>query len=1064
VTPPGGPEGRRGGRLAVVAALSLALLIAGPDAIRGQEPAPPPGPEPPGEPAPPPADEPPSPSGEQAAPSEAPSPPGAGQEEGTPAPDSSEPATAVIGQIVVDGNVRVSDGAFFGNLHLKKGDPYDERAIRAEFERLWELDLFDDISVESRRRPGGAVDLIFHVRDRPLIGNVNYLGQKAITETNIQERLQQGKAEIRRGQPVDFSLLRRAEALITHMLGEKGYLDARVRARLSTVSHGQQDVTFDIREGGKTKIKTIDFVGNSVYKDRELRKTLKLTKQAFWLTSWASSKPLYHPAKFDQDAENIRTAYRSRGYLDIQIQPEVVEVETAEARRARGDKPKPGSEAPAEESLPRRVTFDPSALDDLSEEVEEPPPPAPAPEGETEKERAKRLKKEQKARQEAGKGAKRWVYMTVPIQEGRQYRLGTLEVEGNNVFSDREVLARFPLRPGMIYNDSIVKIATKRIEDDYGERGYFYVSLDPRLAKHDDLADLTLEITEDRKYFVDRIEFSGNTSTRDQVLRREMRLQEQQLFNVKQMRLGLRKIAQLGYWQVGSDPVVSPEQDSGKVRIEVQGVEASRNEIQVGGGVSGIDGGFFQGSYSTRNFMGKGEIFSAFLQTGQRGSRYALNFTEPWFLGRPWALGFSLFKRQQNYSGFRREGEGGAINIGRLLGTFSRFDVAYGIEDITYVPTSAGFGLPSTARTSSILSVYTFDTRNNFFRPTHGFRAQSSVEYAGGFLGGDNNFVKFRQDGTIYLRGFARRHYAALNASYGYVEPFGDSAFVPQYERYYLGGERSLRMFRTRSVGPVRRDEDVNKNGFIDTPEDRNPDGIFNEDTNRNGVLDPGEDANDNGFLDPVCEDLNGNGVQDPNEFDRGNCRLDPSEDLDGDFTLDGEDLNKNGVLDPGEDLNGNGVLDSEDRNGNGVLDTGEDRSDGFWTPRCAADDPNLNGVQDAGESDRGNCKLDAGEDTNGDGVFGAIFPGGTQYLQLNVEYAVPITDTVEFVLFYDAGNAFDTGESIRLDDLRVDYGVEMRFFLPVFQAPLRLIYGVIQDPRPGEETSNFIFSIGTTF
>jgi len=1025
MTPPGGPAGGRRGAIAV-AALGLALLIARPDVALAQDPDGTPPPASPEDGADPPAEE------------SAPSGTDTGPVVSTPTPPESE-NTAVIGEIVVDGNVRVSDGAFFGNLRLKRGDPYDERLIRSEFLRLWTLDLFDDISVESRRRPGGAVDLIFHVRDRPLIGSVTYLGQKAISETNIQERLQQSKAEVRRGQPVDFSLVRRAEALITHMLGEKGYLDARVRARLSAVSQGQQDVTFDVLEGGKTKIKSIDFVGNTVFKDGDLRRVLKLTKEAFWLTSWASSKPLYHPAKFDQDAENIRTAYRSRGYLDIQIQPEVVEVESAEARRTRGDKP--GPEDAAAEAMPRRVTFDPSALDDLSDDVEEPRPPATAPEGESEKERAKRLKREQKERQAAGKKDKRWVYMTVPIQEGRQYRLGALDVEGNTVFSDREILSRFPLRPGMIYNDSIVKAATKRIEDDYGERGYFYVSLDPRLAKHDDLADLTLDVTEDRKYYVERIEFSGNSSTRDGVLRREMRLEEQQLFNVKQMRLGLRKIAQLGYWQVGSDPVVSPDQDSGKVRIEVQGIEASRNEIQVGGGVSGIDGGFFQGSYSTRNFLGRGEILSAFLQTGQRGSRYAVNFTEPWFMGRPWALGFSVFRRQQTYSGFRREGEGGAINLGRLLGAFSRFDVAYGIEDITYEPTSAGFGLQSTARTSSLLSVYTFDTRNNFFRPTHGLRLQSSVEYAGGFLGGDNNFVKFRQDGTIYLRGFARRHYAALNASYGYVRPFGASAFVPQYERYYLGGERSLRMFRTRSVGPVRVDDDVNGNGFIDTPEDRIP----------NGVFDP-------------CEDLNGDGVQDPNEFDRGNCRLDPAEDADGDFTLDTEDLNGNGALDPVEDLNGNGRLDSEDANGNGVLDAGEDRPDGFWTPSCPTDDTNMNGVRDSGEADRGNCRLDVGEDTNGDGVYGAIFPGGTQYLQLNVEYAVPITDTVEFVLFYDAGNAFDSGQSIRLDDLRVDYGVEMRFFLPVFQAPLRLIYGVIQDPRPGEETSNFIFSIGTTF
>ncbi len=952
-------------------------------------------------------------------------------------PDSG--ASAVIGQIVVDGNVRVSDSAFFSNLHLKKGDPYDEKAVRQEFNRLWDLELFDDISVEARRRGATTVDLIFHVRDRPLIGSVTFVGMKAISETQIQERLQQSKSEVRRGQPVDFTVLRRAEALITHMLGEKGYLDARARARLGAPSQGQRDVTFDIREGAKTKIKKIDFTGNAVFSDAQLKKTLKLTKEAFWLTSWASSKPLYHPAKFDQDAENIRTAYRSRGFIDIVIQPEVVEVASDSERRAHAKAGAPGALPPPDEAAPRRVSFDPSDLDNDDTDVDEPPPP-PAPPGETEKEKTKRLKHEAHDRNAQEKAHKRYVYLTVPLQEGRQYRLGNLEVSGNTVFSTREILARFPMRPGMVYNDSIVKLATKRIEDDYGERGYFYVSLDPEVSKHEAVADLTLAITEDRKYFVDRIDFSGNSSTRDAVLRREMRLEEQQLFNVKTMRLGLRKIAQLGYWTVDGDPVVTPEQDSGKVDLKIQGTEASKNEIQVGGGVSGLDGAFFQGSYSTRNFLGRGEVFSAFLQTGARGSRYALNFTEPWFLGRPWSVGVSLFRRESTYTGYRRQGEGGAINFGRLLGAFSRFDIAYSLENITYIPTSLGYGLPSTATTSSVLGIHTLDTRNNFFRPTHGIRLSSSIEYAGGFLGGDNDFVKFREDGTLYLPGFARKHYVALNASVGYITAFGGSPAVPQYERYYLGGERSLRMYPVRSVGPVRADEDLNRNGVIDRPEDRTPD----------GKLEP-------------CEDKNGNGRLDPGE-DRGNCLLDPSEDLNNNFLLDTEDLNHNGVLDPGEDANGNGVLDTEDKNGDGLLQLGEDRPDGFWTPYCPADDPNTNGVRDAGESDRGNCRLDPGEDTNGDGVYGAVFPGGNRYLQFNAEYAIPITDTVEFALFYDAGNAFDEDESVRFNAMRVDYGFEMRFFLPIFQAPLRLIYGFIQNPRAGEDTSNFIFSIGTTF
>src|SRR2546425_2022768 len=209
------------------------------------------------------------------------SPPPAGHEQPEEAAGPEDQAAGekgVIGRIVVDGNVRVSDTAFFSNLHLKSGDPYDERAIQDEFRRLWDLDLFDDIIVETRRRAGNVYDLIFHVRDRPLVGNEAFVGMKAVTEANIQERLNQAKCEVRRGQPVDFSVLRRAEAAIEQLLAEKGYLQARAKARLTPVGQGQREVTFHIREGAKTKIKKIDFTGNTVFTDRRLRKMLKLTK------------------------------------------------------------------------------------------------------------------------------------------------------------------------------------------------------------------------------------------------------------------------------------------------------------------------------------------------------------------------------------------------------------------------------------------------------------------------------------------------------------------------------------------------------------------------------------------------------------------------------------------------------------------------------------------------------------------------------------------------------------------------------------------------------------------
>jgi outer membrane protein assembly factor BamA len=402
--------------------------------------------------------------------------------------------------------------------------------------------------------------------------------------------------------------------------------------------------------------------------------------------------------------------------------------------------------------------------------------------------------------------------------------------------------------------------------------------------------------------------------------------------------------------------------------------------------VSGLDGAFFSGSYATRNFLGRGEILQTSFQLGGQLTRYSISFIEPWFMGRPYTVGFSVFKRTTDYLNFRQGGQGISIQAGRLLGDFSRFDVTYLLEDVSY---RDNLGNNSQSVSSGIIPVYTFDTRNNFFRPTRGLRFQFATEYAGGRLGGDNYYFKPYGSATFFLPAF-HRHYIGLNAAGGYVMGFGGRE-VPAFERFYLGGERSLRAFKSRTISPARSDVDVNGNGFIDHPEDRDGDGILD-----------------------VSEDVNGNSI------------------------LDTEDLNGNGALDPGEDLNGNGILDSEDVDHDGQLDFNED----------------LNG----------NGALDKGEDTNGDGIFGTVFPGGNKFVQFNIEYVIPVGDTFEFLTFMDSGNAFDDYQKIDLTRLRVDYGVELRFYLPVFQAPLRFIYGFIQDPRIGEKASSFQFSIGTTF
>ncbi len=886
-----------------------------------------------------------------------------------------------IEKIVVDGNVRISTQALRNQLTVKEGDPYDEDALRREFRHLWDLNLFDNITLEVRQGEKGKI-VLWHVTDKPLVADVEYKDIKAFTTTQLEEKLTDQKADIKRGSPLDYSRVRKAQETIEMLLGQKGFLDAEVKVDVKEVSPGQESITFRARQGGKTKIKKIRFTGNTVFTDKELRKMMKLTKQ-HGLFTWAGSKDLYHPGKFDEDARIIRQAYMDRGYLDVDIKPEVVELlpgekppknaKEAETRRRKQEK----AEAEAARKAEKQAAAEAKRLAKEEEKAKK-----REAEGKPPKEEKK---KEAKAKEPPV--PKKWIYATLPIQEGPQYRVGTVSSEGNKVFTDAEVLSRVPLQAGEVFNDTLVKDGLGRIQLDYGERGYFYVTANQvvdKTPRH--VANLKIEISEDKQYRIHTLEFKGNTTTRDGVLRREMKLAEDDLFNLKRFRVGMRKINQLGYWQISEEAGIQPRTGEDKVDITVQGKEANRNEIQVGGGVSGLDGAFFSGSYATRNFLGRGEILQTYFQLGGRLSRYSISFIEPWFMGHPYTMGFSIFKTTTQYTTFEQGGRGGSVQLGRLLGDFSRFDVTYLLQHVTYTD---NLNQTTQSLSSSIIPVYTYDTRNNFFRPTRGFRFQFATEYAGGVLGGQNYYFRPVGSATLYLPAI-HKHYIGLNASGGYVMGFGGYA-VPTYERFFLGGERSLRAFKSRSISPARQDIDLNHNGVIDLPED----------VDHDGILDPNEDINGNGVLD--CEDANGNGV-----------------------------------LDPGEDLNGNGVLDCEDIDHDGRLDFNEDRN--------------------------GNGVLDKGEDTNGDGVYGTVYPGGNKFVQFNIEYIIPLGDTFEFLTFVDAGNAFDDYQRIDLTRLRMDYGVELRFYLPVFQAPLRFIYGFIQNPQPGEKPSSFQFSIGTTF
>jgi outer membrane protein insertion porin family len=805
--------------------------------------------------------------------------------------------------IEIEGTRRMTREAFLFELRVKEGDVFDPMALRREFRRLWDRSLFSDLELQLRRRPE-CVDLRFLVEERPTIAGIEYDQVKAVTRQQIEDAYAERGFSLQPGGPVDRKQLRRAEQIIEQTLGMKGFLGAEVEAVVEFVTEGSRKVHFQIAPGAKTRIRKINFVGNEVYSGRRLRGALELTRQHRWWWPFGR-KTLYHELKYQQDIQNVYDLYRNHGYLDVDIKPPVVEVREVGREKA---------QAKAEKKLAKKWKKYEKTRAEAERKGGVPPAPPPS---------------------VASAKYKRWVLLRVRVEEGQPYELGDLTIEGNHVLETEQVRRRIPLRAGVRLNEALLEAGLERVRREYGRRGYIYADVGRRIVKRAEgqVADVVVAIDEDQQYYVDRIEFEGNSLTQDSVLRREMRVTEGELMNRDKLDLSLFKLSQLGFWRPQEEAILEPVPDEDRVKVRIKGQEESRNEIQVGGGFSELEGAFFAGSFRTTNFLGRGETVGVSATVGGRSNRYVLSFVEPWFLGKPYLLGFNIFRREVDFGRFQSTSgidrlqqlaEGGTITLGRRFGNFLDARLGYSFQRVEADTADLSGVATSTTRVASLTPMLIYNRVNHPFRPNRGYRFQASVEVAHSGLGGDNSYFKPIVDATWYKPLFSGT-YLGVHGRLGWVEAFGDAEKldpnlidgVPRFERFFLGGDLiGPRNYETRSIGPTRW------RVFLD------------------------EDGN------PV---------------------------LDGDRPFE-------------------------------------------------------------------------------------VFVGGSKEVLLQLEYAIPLGQPAVVVLYYDAGGTFDNGVDIEFDDLRMSAGVEMRLFLPVFQAPIRLIYGFPFNDQDHDQTNRFQFSIGTSF
>jgi len=683
----------------------------------------------------------------------------------TPQLPPAGPAERIVG-IRVLGYQTVSPETIAHYLGVKVGDPYDPEKIRSNFQALWDVGLLENVSVEAERDPAG-VTLVVTIEERPTISAIDYSGNKKVSTSDIRDKLKEEKIEIKAGAPLSLREIAKTRSAIADLYVEKGFRSATVDFRIDDVSKTEKKVVFVIDEGEKVKIASIDFEGNSVVSDRRLRMAMKKTKvSVFWRI--ASDKTTYNQANYDEDVENIKALYQSKGYKDVVVKDPKIEI----------------------------FVKNPNA-------------------------KAKKIKR--RAR------------ITIPIVEGERFYTGDIRVVRVNqqgqpadppdptVIPATVILKEFyELPPGSVLNRERLVEALQRIEARYKSRGYIYWFADPAYAEvGDHRVNVTVKIYEGDKFYLGHLEVKGNTTTRDKVIRREFALDEGDVMNMEAIKKSLQKLQQLGYFKISEEPEFSVRPEQKKVDLVIKGTEASKNEIQFGAGYSALDGFFGQFSFQTRNFLGRGEVIGAAAQLGRISNYYDLSYTVPWFMDRNQTVGLSLFRRNVEYLNIDEKRQGGTAFYGKGITLFDSWSVLYAYEDVKANFPVRGAQVPPgqpappekftevKGLTSSLTPGYRFDSRNDPFDPNRGYRVYVTAQVAGSVLGGNQDFVKPLIGGSAYvpLR-FPRHAYLGLNLEAGYVTPFGGKG-IPIFERFQIGGESSLRGFRTGSVLPLKDNDQI---------------------------------------------------------------------------------------------------------------------------------------------------------------------------------------------------------------------------------------------------------------
>jgi outer membrane protein insertion porin family len=711
------------------------------------------------------------------------------------APQPAPPAalTDTIELIEFRGARRVPQDTLRAMIFTKRGDIYNEEALHRDLVTLWNTQRFDDIRLERERGDAGGWLVRFVVVERPVVRTLNFVGNKSVTTSEILERFRDRRVGLSVESQFDANRLQRARLVLQDYLAERGRQFATVTPEIEQLPPNSLAITLRVDEGPKVKVGQINIEGNRIYSDLVVRRAMKVLRpigipRSIFLENLFAKT--YDSTKLEVDAQLITQFYQKNGYFNARVVEQNAQVIDYGGGRFR---------------LP--VIY-------------------------------------------ANRPGKRAI-ISLNIEEGRRYRLNNVNYVGMKLFRAPDALTRpiFGMGQGDVFSTEKLQKGLDELRKLYGNYGYmnFFATPEFDTPGNTDLINMTLNIDEGPPFFIRRIDFSGNTTTRDKVIRRELLVDEGDPYSRQLWDMSILRLNQLGYFQtLKADESVDVRTDTrtNTVDLTLRVQEQGKNTVQMSGGVSGISGSFLGFAYSTNNFLGLGESLSLSSNVGTRYKEVSFGFTEPYFLDKPIQLGFTATISRFSFNQAREASVLAGANLIPLfnsIGTqnllnynsvsrgftvfasyplrrsFARVGISFGysIQNVETLTSSAtqyynylnflninGPNQLEGIRTLSVTPTYSYNSTDSPMIPTRGTRFQASLQFAGGILGGNVNQVLPVIDWAHFRAGLKPSHVIGMHVLARYVTGFGGKV-APPFTRFFMGGENDVRGFPLYGVSPV---------------------------------------------------------------------------------------------------------------------------------------------------------------------------------------------------------------------------------------------------------------------